>query len=77
MSEENSRQNNKEFNYFSPSKNVMTTPISAAFKSTKYDVGAFLEKIEALNKVTKKINEAEQKKKREVGAENKPPCEHL
>ncbi|KAM0680798.1 hypothetical protein GINT2_001072 [Glugoides intestinalis] len=77
MPKKDTRQNSKEFQYFSPSKSVMTTPITAAFKSSRYDVGAFLEKIEALNKVTKKINDAEQKKKRELGEENTPPYEQL
>jgi hypothetical protein len=71
MTEENSRQNNKQFYYESPSKQAMMTPIRSAFKSTNYNVGAFLEKIEELNRIKEKIKESGLKAKRPEGEENR------
>lgn len=75
MSEENSRQNQKRLYYESPSKQAVVTPIRNIFKSAKYNVRAFLEKMEELNKIKNKIKETDLKSKRIEGEENKPESE--
>lgn len=77
MPEENSRQTSKEFQYNSPTKQTIVTPIKAAFKSSKYKVGAFLEKIQELNRIKEKIKEVDLKAKKEDGKENKNPFNEL
>lgn len=70
MSEEYSRQNKKEFKYSSPSRKTIDTPIKSAFKSSRYNVGVFLEKMNELNKMKEKIKEINIKSYKEEDVEN-------
>lgn len=72
MPEENSRQNRKKLYYESPSKQMVVTPIKNAFRSTNYNVGAFLEKIEELNRIKEKIKKTNLRPKIADGDENQP-----
>lgn len=70
MSEEYSRQTKKEFKYTSPSRKTIDTPIKSAFKSSRYNVGVFLEKMNELNKMNEKIKGINIKSCRENESEN-------
>ena len=56
--------------YLSPSRLSMVTPIKNALRTSNNDVGVFLEKLEALNKMKKKLKDLSIKSKNEEEKEN-------
>lgn len=60
----------KDFHYNSPSKQSVETPIKNALRNSKYKVGAFLEKMNELNRMKQKIESMDLKKRAGEGREN-------
>lgn len=71
MSDDDSLQKQKCQYYNSPSKKAFDTPIKTLFRKTNYNVGAFIEKFEELNRIQNKIKDVDLKKKSLDGKENK------
>jgi len=68
--ENTAKKENPQY-YNSPSKDALATPIKSLFRRTNYDVGAFIEKFEELNRIKTRIKDVDLKRSTEEGKENK------